>query len=356
MRIDKAKALQLLEEEVKLAQEPMEGQWIRRVERIGEATEDKGKTIIAMLGTALLAKATHIDADPFALKAQLPTKGAYSARSLCQHVLAAHALRLGIDLGVTGREPLNNQPFFGKERVHAGLPVHEKSRPAFDLLLEALEALSMMDDSKQVRLALRAFLHVRRRQRKHQLKSDAGWQLTPSELIEHIQLFVAADSESGKRAQAVTAGLADVWFGLELVMVTKIHDPDRRFPGDVGIKSSPDIPRLEQSIEVRDKPVAATDLYHFAKKAAANGVCKAMVLAVSESQPEFDTSDALAWAEEREVLLLVFVGWKSFVEQCLFWSTGQLPETIQAIYKQVYERCVLLEVSEAGLALWSSVE
>ena len=121
MKIDKHSALKVLEEESRNSGS-CPNSWIELIDLIStECQKDANKTFIALLGTALLARATDIRADPFSLKAGFGTPGAYSARSLCKEVLAANALRLRIDLGVTGREPLNNQPFFAEGRVHDNL-------------------------------------------------------------------------------------------------------------------------------------------------------------------------------------------------------------------------------------------
>src|SRR5688500_17402277 len=91
-------------------------------------SQSPSKTYVAMLGTALLARATDHRIDPFALKVRsLPT--AYSARSLCKDVLVPCSVRAGIHLGTTGREPLNNQPFFRHERVGPEMQVRPFMRP-----------------------------------------------------------------------------------------------------------------------------------------------------------------------------------------------------------------------------------
>src|SRR5437879_199656 len=120
MVIDTAEALKVLEEQARLALEeplPDHNEWIDRTRRLSALCEHGPRTHIAMLGTALLAKATEPRIDVFALKTSAGTPGAYSARALAKDVLAANAPRLGIHLGVSGREPLNNQPYFRGDRI-----------------------------------------------------------------------------------------------------------------------------------------------------------------------------------------------------------------------------------------------
>src|SRR5690349_11063809 len=105
-------------------------EWITRTRKVGIAPS---KTFTAMLGTALLAKATDPAVDPFALKAR-DIPNAYSARSLCKDVLVPLSVRANVNLGSTGREPLNNQPFFRHERVGPDMKVHTKTQPHLDYL------------------------------------------------------------------------------------------------------------------------------------------------------------------------------------------------------------------------------
>jgi hypothetical protein len=68
-----------------------------------------------------LPKSVNRKADLYAIK---PThaadnENAFSARTLCHSVIVPVAAELGISLGVTGREPLNNQPYFRMTRASA---------------------------------------------------------------------------------------------------------------------------------------------------------------------------------------------------------------------------------------------
>ncbi len=75
-------------------------EWMERTQKVGVAPS---KTFTAMLGTALLAKATRAEVDPFALKVrEIPN--AYSARSLCRDVLVPLSVTAGVHLGTTGRD------------------------------------------------------------------------------------------------------------------------------------------------------------------------------------------------------------------------------------------------------------
>jgi hypothetical protein len=353
LHVDTDEALKVLEEEKRASRSSsVPREWEDLVTQLGAACQERSKTFIAMLGTALLAKATNGKIDPFALKASIGPRG-YSARSLCKDVLAAHALRLGIDLGVTGREPLNNQPFFAEERVSRDMPVKNNGREGFAILLRALGEVENLRTPEKARGALRAFLKVRTKQRSvRALGKGAGDHLSTSDLLKVIERFVGGGSEFGKRAQAVAAGLLDLLVGADRVRVGRIHDPDARFPGDVGVTFAPDSEELERTFEVRDKPVLDTDLFHVAQKALAASVLNVGVVAASSTQGEVTDAPA-RWAADQGALLRVFLGWKPFVDETLFWSEENGTEKVGMAFRAIHDRIVSMEVSAAGAELWS---
>jgi hypothetical protein len=67
---------------------------------------------------------------------------AYSARTLCHTVLVPLAAELGFNIGVTGREPLNNKPYLRMTRLGDDTPVHQGGRAPFLFMLELVEELA----------------------------------------------------------------------------------------------------------------------------------------------------------------------------------------------------------------------
>jgi len=357
--IDKAQATKILLEEGRRAEtEDVPVGWEGEVERLSQACTDASKTHIAFLGTALLAKATDINADAFAVKAGAKTSGAYSARSLGHGVLVPNAPKLGISLGVTGREPLNNQPYF---RISRAVPkeilplVKGSSRRPVEILCEILEQLDRVGNAAEARGALRAFIKVRRGYWPAALAAAPTSLPTDLEhLIELIISFVASRSEGGKRAQAAAAGIMDLFAGPDRVETGRINDPDRHLPGDVGVKSVLPGVRWESVMEVRDKPVSENDLILFSMKAAEAGVQKAAVLAVASRQREFSAHKAKLWAAARGVDLVVFRGWGDFVGQAVFWCPYPWPEAIANADIFIRNRLIGAEVSSGTLEEWDS--
>ncbi len=350
MRIDRDEALAILEAEAASTASIPED-WESLVSQLSEECESgANKTFIAMLGTALLARATDIRADPFTLKSGSGAPGAYSARALCQHVLAAHAPRLGIDLGVTGREPLNNQPFFAEDRVHEGMPVHHRATVGFSILMDCLGLISRIQEPDEARDALRAFLVGRRLIRyQGQLDLEQIGRLSSKKLAEIVEQFVSANSEYGRRAQAVVAGILDSTFTCD-IFVSHVHDPDRHFPGDVNVV------REEKTViafEVRDKAVNGPDAYHFVNKASAAGVPSAGIVAVAANQEVLDDSSLRSFSDYHSVNLHLFYSWHEFIAEASFWG-DKLPDWRSAI-EQIHARALELEVSEPGIQQWESL-
>jgi hypothetical protein len=71
----------------------------------------KVKSYIAALGTAILAKASNPRIDVFSLKAADESPGAYDARRPAEKVLVPASQKYRFSLGVSGPQPLNNNPF-----------------------------------------------------------------------------------------------------------------------------------------------------------------------------------------------------------------------------------------------------
>jgi SacI restriction endonuclease len=275
VKIDKVEASELLRQEASVAEASgASPEWIGRVERLSQLC-DQGvsKTHIAFLGTAMLAKAMDRRADLFAIKPEHAgdNPNAFSARTLCHSVLVPLAAELGINLGVTGREPLNNQPYFRMTRLDDGTPVHTGGRAAFDYMVTIVRELQKLKSEEDALDPLRAFLVVRRNLQPRYIEFEEAGGISPEKLAAAIASLVSADSEGGKRAQAVVAGLLDVFAGPGRVESGRINDPSRRYPGDICVRSSMHHDVWEKAFEVRDKPVAVSDVQIFVKKVRRHG-------------------------------------------------------------------------------------
>ena len=358
--------------------------WTEKFEQRSQlCAEGVSSTHIAFLGTAILAKAVDRRADLFAIKPKHApgNPNAFSARSLCHSVLVPLAVELGFSIGVTGREPLNNQPYFRMTRLDDGTPVHPGARRSFDYMVEVVRELNDVQEA-EAQAALRAFIAVRRRYElryfdvEDEVQAQAAlrpftpvgrsyqprypwrqgdFEITPDRLADVIAQFVEEDSEGGRRAQAVVAGLMDLFAGTDRVETGRINDPSRKYPGDVCVRAAADAAVFEKAIEVRDKPVAVSDVQIFARKCIKMDVQEAALVIVSTRQELLDQAALTAWANELGIGLTIFRGWPDFVDQALFWS--QLPKPIAACQAvaSIRKRLIGVEARPEAVTLWQNL-
>jgi hypothetical protein len=94
----------------------------------------QSKTYTPALGTVLLARATDDRVDPLSIKSEYGPD-TYSLRTVGHQVLVPAARRLGFSIRNTGREPLNNQPFFRYDHMSVINRVRDRSGHASSWLV-----------------------------------------------------------------------------------------------------------------------------------------------------------------------------------------------------------------------------
>ena len=330
--------------------------WFRKVEVLSRLCEEGGsKTHIAFLGTAMLAKAARLDVDLFAIKTRQAkdNPNAFSARNLCHGVLVPLAADLGVSIGVTGREPLNNQPYFRITRLGDGTPIHSNARPAFEYMVELISELQAVATEEEARGALAAFIAERCRYQPRYVVPEGEATITPDTLPDAIMALVVDASESGRRAQAAVAGLMDVFAGPERVESGRINDPSRKHPGDVCVRAVGNPEAWEKALEVRDKPVQISDVQIFGIKCLDMGVREAAVVAVADGQAPLDNARLSAWSEGLGLGMTVFTSWESIVAQALFWARDPKPATARRVVERIHERLIAVEASPRAVELWA---
>lgn len=329
--------------------------WEKKVQKLSELCEAGGaKTHIAFVGTALIAKAVRSDVDLKAIKPKhaLDNRNAFSARSLCHGVLVPLAAELGIDIGATGREPLNNQPYFRMKSLDDGTPVHKRARPAFEFTLSMIDDLQDLSTTDEARVALVAFVAVRREHR----PQFADWRrrdkIDSEHLARAIEVLVSDDSEHGRRAQAVVAGLMDAFAGPSRVQSGRINDPSRRHPGDVCVRALGSRGLWEKAFEVRDKPVSLADVRIFARTCLEARVAEAAVVAVADQQVAIEDAALAGLSRDLGIEITVFTDWRDFVRQVLFWASDSATATASRAVQFIRERLIAVEATEAAVSLW----
>jgi plasmid stability protein len=237
-------------------------------------------------------------------------------------------------------------------RLDDGTPVHAGGRAAFDYMVELVRELQRLGTEAEARKALRAFIAVRSTYVPRYAAATEGRTITPEALTMAVRALVLEQSEGGRRAQAVAAGLFDVYAGPDRVESGRINDPSRKAPGDVNVRTMMDPERFAKSVEVRDKPVTAADVQIFGNKCVAMGVYEAAVLMVAETQPLLDISRLAGWAEDRGLGLTLFYGWTEFIDQALFWSERPKPIGATEAVAFIRARLVAVEASPAAVESW----
>lgn len=346
-------AEQILEQERKLAAAgDIDAGWAYDIQRFSDLCEEFGKTQIAFLGTSLLAKAVLPNPDLFAIKSKLGAKNAYSARSLCHSVLAPWAVKARLNLGATGPEPLNNQPFFRMHRLDDDTPIHAGAEIAMQEL-RALVKRVQKGDGVAARKALRAFIAVRlKRQRVHAAIKSTGV-ATADGLADAIKTLTREDSENGKRAQAAVAGLLDLLASPERVACRRVNDPSRVAPGDVRVLAEDG--SVEIAMEVRDKRVTVPHAIAFIENAFERGASSCALVAVAANQDPLVAVEVLEWCTEHNRDVAIFMDWHALVRQALFWSKSLHPSGVAEAAKTIWGRLIALEVRPTTTKRWSEL-
>jgi hypothetical protein len=322
-------------------------EWLERTRKISRA---RSKTFVAMLGTALLAKATDRKIDPFSLKTR-KHRSAYSARTLCEDVLVPCSVKAGVHLRTTGPQPLNNQPFFRHERVDRGMMVHSLVRPHLDYLCESLDAIKPLDE-KQALTAFAAFLRIRLEEGPHRaapLVIERAFGVP--DLIEGICRFITSDPESGKRGQALVAACLDLVF--KEVKTTRVNDPSRRWPGDVIVRADK---AITLAVEVKQRPASDTELLQFAERCAQMDAHRAIAVTLDPTQTPLyvDELQQEAW-RRHGVHLSILEDASDLVHAALTWTSKPLSEALAELPQVMASRLEQLEVSAEGLAAWAAL-
>lgn len=334
--------------EIAASEQLLPEEWERRSVLIGAA---KALTYTPMLGTGLLARATNDHVDALALK---KTSGptAYSARTLSHRVLVPAAVTYGFDIRNTGREPLNNQPFFRYDRVDAVERVRFPNDHRY--LVESLRRANGMSQDEAL-LALAAFVRVCfRRARSRERASLGDVAIGVRATVAAAKALLAEGAEGGKRAQALAAAAFDIVYGADRVHSLRINDPSRHFPGDVQIVDSSGHPVI--SAEVRDKPITLTEIEQFAAALASAQITRGMIVAVALTQPDLDYVETVSRiAEERGVLLLVLDGVDDLLLSAFGWSPRSLTDALALFPERVDERLHGIEVAQATTQRWAEL-
>jgi SacI restriction endonuclease len=350
IKLDLRRARRQLQTAVEIAESdlPLPEEWERRTKLISQAP---ARTYMPMLGTALLARATSEWVDTLALK-ETSGPNAYSARGLSHEVLVPASVEHGFSIRTTGREPLNNQPFFRYNRVDEVERV--RFPEAHRYLVECLRRVNDLSSDDAVS-ALAAFIRVgfdRALSETRATLEDVALGLLAN--TSAAETLLTEDAEGGKRAQAVTAAAFDVVYGPDRVRSLLVNDPSRHFPGDVQVLDP--VGRAIVSAEVRAKPVPRTEVEQFARALAEARITRGIVVALAANQPALPVAELVEQlARQRGVLLTIITSLDDLLFTAFAWSPKPLPEVLAEFPRRVSERLGGIDADATTIRRWEEL-
>jgi SacI restriction endonuclease len=335
---------------------PLPNEWLERTNRIGESPS---QSFVALLGVAMLARATNSEVDPLTLHASqaVPTPGfkAYQPRGIGEQVLVPLSREYRVDLGRSGPQPFNNQPIYGSKRIEDMLDrVSITTRPHVEYLIGTLNRVRDLPEDELIP-ALAAFIRQRQKvgaTRESQTRLEyAKVSTTFAEVLEKSVGFVHENSERGRRGQALVAAALELVY--PRIECGVINDPSRHWPGDVHAftDDNEDSPPL-LAVEVRQKTVSDADLDIFARRVRDKGLVKAMVTALSATQPRIPESITQILLERYGVLVVVYDTPEDFLRAAATWSGRPLELWAREFPARMSDFLNLLDASPEGQNQW----
>lgn len=306
----------------------------------------ESKTWTPALGTMLLAKTLNSDIDAMSLKVMPDDRFSYSARGLCHRVLVPAAVAHGFSIRNTGREPLNNQPFFRYLRIDQIDRVRNESD--YKYFLAVANKVNRLDSDAAMQ-ALKAFLKVCFDSAAVgagiKIKSKG---LGSANLGVSVDDFLRADArDRPKRLQAFVAACLDLIFSD--VKSRRINDPSRDLPGDVHVMLGGEV---EMAVEVRGKEVTVSDAASFVAACSERDVPRSVLVVDSQPKSLLELSDILQSANG-DMVVDIFVSARSFLDVALLWSASELQESIPQFVSCFASRLQEIEVTSESLEEWA---
>jgi hypothetical protein len=305
------------------------------------------KTWTPALGTLLLAKAVCEDADALSLKAEPSDPRAYSARGLCHAVLVPAAVQHGFSIRNTGREPLNNQPFFRYDRIDK---IERVKKPEdLRLFVDIAEQANKLTSTDAVE-ALAAFLReaLAKAAETRNISARSGG-LSPDGARVAVEEFIRYDAvDRPQRLQAFAAAC----FGLvyDEVKTRRLNDPSRDVPGDVQVLSGG---TTVIAVEVRGKPVTAAELGTFVAACRDAGLSRAIMFVDAPKQTDLTSHASVLGKVQPAVHAAVFGSVSQLLADSILWSPLPLDEAVQKFTSSFLARLVEIEATTQTLQEWS---
>lgn len=305
----------------------------------------KAMTYTPVLGTALLARSTDDRIDPLSIK-EGHGSNTYSLRSFCHDVLVPAARELNFSIRNTGREPINNQPWFRYQ--HMSTIEKVRNRAALDRFVAGVARLGGLDRD-QALAALAAFLRVAiaEAQRIESYVVGEG-ELTVPHMVAAVNSFLQEPEGRPWKAQALAAAAFDVTH--TVVRSRRLNDPSRDYPGDVQVFED------DQAIlaaEVRAKNVRPTEVLGFVAACRSAGIDRAFMIVLLPGHSPLHRQSLRQYALDKYgVLLTIIEAAEDLLLDVLGWSDIALNEALELFAKAVLDRLREIEAKPEALSRW----
>ncbi|MFE6026124.1 restriction endonuclease, SacI family [Streptomyces niveus] len=353
IRIDKRTADYVLREAFTEAAEGVDlpDYWTHLAQVLRE--EKAPRTYTPALCVALLARACNESVDPLSIKEEYSFR-TYSHRTLAHGVLVPLSVKLGFDLKATGREPLNNQPFFRYDHYSQIERIQNSARPYFGRLQAAL---SMVDTEgytrRQAQSGLAAVLAVCIEASRKKQRFVSGSAIVEASLIIQTEAFVTTGADTPRKLQACVTAALDMTY--PEVASRRLNDPSRDFPGDVHALRENGSPLL--AVEVRGKPVTLEELEQFVRSVANADIPRAALVVHASNHRSLLSSDeaTLKLEEKYGRVVKISESVSSFVRDLFIWSSHDTFEILSTFPDAMYKRMVEIEVSQEELDRWADL-
>ncbi|MFG3123273.1 restriction endonuclease, SacI family [Streptomyces sp. NPDC048201] len=325
--------------------------WIHLARTLREVRAPR--TYTPALCVALLARACNDSVDPLSIKEEYSDR-TYSHRTLAHGVLVPVSVELGFDLKATGREPLNNQPFFRYDHISEIERILPSARPYFERLQSALQMVDAEGYTRQqARSALAAVLTVCIEANRKKQRVVSGSAIVEASLIAQTEVFVTSGVDIPRKLQACVAAALDMTY--PEVASRRLNDPSRDFPGDVHALRKDGSPLL--AVEVRGKPVTPEELEQFVRSVTDAGIPRSalVVHAVGHKSLLLNETTAIRLEQKYGRVVKISESVSSFMRDLFVWSSHDTLEILSSFPDGMYKRMSEIEVAEQELDRWANL-
>lgn len=320
--------------------------------RCDEARSWPFRTHFAVLLTGLLAKAADAHADPRSLKTIAgPTAvGRFNAANVWK-AFYDRAVPAGLDLGGLKAAPHNNQPYMSMKYIDG---TTDSTRPATRLAVKMLHSwLTELNEYDQASAqdALDAFLlRVPDFAKVHEVALGATRDINPAEVFDAVTDFINADTENGRRGQALLAACLSLVHGDDVETPSSINDPSRNSLGDATIRQ----PGKLLGAESKQRIVTAAEVRNTAKELHRREPNAALMYGafVNAEDGKPLSGQWRDYTKETGTVVVVHDDPASLLRDAIVWSAMPFPIAVVSFATKFYLALAHIDVRATTLEEW----